>query len=127
MVPAGMHRQCQLGLRNVLVHCGVLRGKEKSRSEAGMKPARWVQSLDRADYRFAPESGLYENSVDLGEAVKAGDLLGQVHSLEQPGREPAQVWAHADGMLVANRGPSIVGQGDCVACVAHDVDPGSLV
>ncbi len=22
-----------------------------------MKPARWVQSLDRADYRFAPESG----------------------------------------------------------------------
>ncbi len=123
MVPAGVHRQCQLGLRNVLVHCGVLHGKEKSRAEVGMKPARWVQSLDRADYRFAPESGLYENCVDLGEAVKAGDLLGQVHSLEQPGREPAQVLAHADGMLVANRGPSIVGQGDCVACVAHDVDP----
>ncbi len=126
MVPAGIHRQCQLGLRNVLVHCGVLRGKERSRAEAGMKPARWVQSLDRADYRFAPESGLYENCVDLGEAVKAGDLLGQVHSLEQPGRDPAQVLAHADGMLVANRGPSIVGQGDCVACVAHDVDPRSL-
>ncbi len=44
--------------------------------------------------------------------MKAGDLLGQVHSLEQPGREPAQVLDHADGMLVANRGPSI-----------HDVDP----
>ena len=126
MVPASVHRQCQVGLRNVLVHCGVLRGKERSRAEAGLKPARWVQSLDRADYRFAPESGLYENCVDLGEAIKAGDLLGQVHSLEQPGREPAQVWAHADGMLVANRGPSIVGQGDCVACVAHDVDPRSL-
>ena len=31
-----------------------------------------------------------------------------------------------DGMLVPNRRPSIVGQGDCVACLAHDVDPRSL-
>ena len=121
-VPATIHRSCQAGLRNVLIHCGVLRGKEKPR----LAPARWVQALDRADYRFAPESGLYENCVELGEAVKQGDLLGQVHSLEQPDRVPVAVVAHADGVLVANRGPSMVGQGDCVACLAHDVDPRAL-
>jgi len=126
MVPASIHRQCQAGLRNVLIHCGVLRGKERSRAESGLGPARWVQSLDREDYRFAPESGMYENCVDLGEAVKKGDMLGQVFSIENPDREPARVWAHADGSLVANRGPSMVGQGDCVACVGHDVDPRTL-
>ena len=125
-VPATIHRLCQTGLRNVLVHCGVLRGREKTRADAGLGPARWVQALDRADYLFAPESGLYENCVELGESVKQGDLLGQVHSLEQPDRDPIPVTAHADGLLVANRGPSIVGQGDCVACLAHDVDPHTL-
>jgi predicted deacylase len=122
MVPASIHRQCQAGLRNVLIHCGVLRGKEQTRAEAGLGPARWVQALDREDYRFAPESGLYENCAELGESVRAGAVLGQVYSIENPDREPAPVIAHVGGVLVANRGPSMVGQGDCVACVAHDLD-----
>jgi len=118
-VLAAIHRLCQKGLRNVLRHCGVLRGDVEPRQ----RPARWVQALDREDYRFAPESGLYENCVELGEDVRKGDLLGQVHFLEQPDRDPIPVVAHSDGVLIANRGPSIVGQGDCVACLAHDTDP----
>ncbi len=121
-VPANIHRLCQTGLGNVLIHCGVMRGEEQPRT----RPARWVQALDRSDYRFAPESGLYENCVELGETVRKGDLLGQVHFLEQPGREPVRVVAHSDGLLMANRGPSMVGQGDCVACVAHDVGNNSF-
>lgn len=118
-VLASVHRLCQRGLRNVLRHCGVLRGAV----EARQRPARWVQALDREDYRFAPESGLYENCVELGENVKRGDVLGQVHFLENPDRAPVPVVAHADGVLIANRAPSLVGQGDCVACLAHDTDP----
>lgn len=121
-VLASVHRLCQSGLRNVLRHCGVLRGDVQVRKQ----PARWVQALDREDYRFAPESGLYENCVELGEDVRKGDILGQVHFLEQPNRAPIPVIAHADGVLVANRAPSIVGQGDCVACLAHDTDPRKL-
>jgi predicted deacylase len=118
-VLASLHRLCQSGLRNVLRHCGVLRGDVQPRQ----RPARWVQALDREDYRFAPESGLYENCVELGEDVRKGDVLGQVHFLEQPDRDPIPVVAHSDGVLISNRGPSIVGQGDCVACLAHDTDP----
>lgn len=121
-VLASIHRLCQSGLRNVLRHCGVLRGHVQQR----VKPARWVQALDREDYKFAPVSGLYENCVELGEDAHAGDVLGQVHSLEDPSRQPVPVLAHSDGVLVANRGPSIVGQGDCVACLAHDTDPRKL-
>ena len=28
--------------------------------------------------------------------------------------------------LLATRAPALVAQGDCVACIAHDVDPGIL-
>lgn len=121
-VLASVHRLCQSGLRNVLRHCGALRGEVEPRK----RPARWVQALDREDYRFAPESGLYENCVELGEDVRKGDLLGQVHFIEQPNRDPIPVVAHSDGVLISNRGPSIVGQGDCVACLAHDTDPRTL-
>jgi predicted deacylase len=85
-----------------------------------------VQALAREDYRFAPESGLYESCVDLGETVAKGDVVGRIHFLERPDRQPVPVVANADGMLIAGRAPSIVKQGDCVACVAHDVDPRKL-
>lgn len=118
VVPASVHRLCQRGLRNVLAHCGVLKGEVERRSA----PVRWVQALDREDYRFAPESGLYESCVDPGDSVSKGQTLGRIHFLERPDREPVAVLAHEAGMLIAGRAPSIVKQGDCVACIAHDVD-----
>jgi len=121
VVPASVHRLCQRGLRNVLVHCGVLQGELETRTA----PVRWVQALDREDYRFAPESGLYESCVDPGDPVSKGQTLGRIHFLERPDREPLAVLAHEAGMLIAGRAPSMVKQGDCVACIAHDVDPWS--
>ena len=46
--------------------------------------------------------------------------------MERPDREPVAVVAASAGVLIATRAPSVVGQGDCVACVAHDVDPRKL-
>ena len=85
-----------------------------------------MRALDWEDYRFAPESGLYENRVPLGELVQAGQEVGAIHSLESPDREPVLVVAHSSGILLATRAPSIVAQGDCVACIAHEVDPRTL-
>jgi predicted deacylase len=121
-VTAAVHRLTQGGLRNVLVQSGVLAGEVVPRP----KPARWVQALSWEDYRFAPESGIYENLVPLGEDVAVGQAVGQVHFLERPDRDPMPVVAASAGMLVATRAPSLVGQGDCVACIAHDVDPRKL-
>jgi len=58
--------------------------------------------------------------------VPAGQAVGQVHFLERPDREPVAVTAATAGVLLASRGPSLVAQGDCVACIAHDVDPAAL-
>lgn len=125
-ISAAVHRLTQDGLRNVLIHLGLLAGEKQTRQSLGLSPTRWVQSLDREDYRFAPESGLYETLVALGAEVKAGQTVGQIHFVERPDREPATVTANAAGVLIATRGPTLVGQGDCVACIAHDVDPAIL-
>ena len=122
-VTAAVHRLTQSGLSNVLRHFGILEGKAVSRADLGLPPTRWVQALDREDYRFCPESGLYENLVPLGENVKRGQPVGQVHFLERPDRDPVTVVANRDGVLIATRAPTIVGQGDCVACIASEVDP----
>jgi predicted deacylase len=122
-IPAKVHRLCQSGLRNTLIHLGVVQGEFQTRATLGLPPTRWVQSLDWQDYRFAPESGLYETLVDLGADVAAGQPVGQIHFVERPDREPVVVVAPTAGVLLATRGPSMMVQGDCVACIAHDVDP----
>src|SRR5262249_12927014 len=64
-VTAQVHRLTQEGLANVLRHFGLLIGEVRSRAGRGLPPTRWVQALDREDYRMAPESGLYETLVPL--------------------------------------------------------------
>ncbi|MBN9517570.1 succinylglutamate desuccinylase/aspartoacylase family protein, partial [bacterium] len=67
-VTAGVHHATQVGLRNVLAQQGVLRGEVIPRP----RPARWVQALAWEDYRFAPETGVYDSLVPLGAVVAAG-------------------------------------------------------
>jgi len=117
VVTAAVHRLTQSGLNNVLRHFRVLRGDVVPRKQ----PVRWVQSVDSEDYRFAPESGMYESLVDLGADVAAGQAVGQIHFVERPDREPVPIIAPSAGVLVTCRGPSMVVQGDSVATIAHDV------
>ncbi len=126
-VSASVHRLTQTGLRNVLVHYGVVAGNKVPRAQSDSTSPRWVQALNRDDYRFAPESGIYENLMDLGADVRAGQTVGLIYFLERPDREPTPVIAHSAGLLIATRGPSVVVQGDCVACIAHDVDRKTLL
>jgi N-alpha-acetyl-L-2,4-diaminobutyrate deacetylase len=126
VVSAAVHKLTQTGLRNVLVHFGLIEGSKVTRAQQNLPPTRWVQALGRDDYRFAPESGIYETLLPLGTEVRAGQPVGLIHFLERPDREPERVVTYTDGVLLATRGPSLVAQGDCVACIAHDVDPAVL-
>ncbi len=125
-VTVAVHKLTQSGLRHVLIHFGSVVGEKQTRAQRGIKPPRWVQALHRDDYRFAPESGLYENIVALGQDVSAGEVVGQIHFIERPDRDPVPVIAPSAGVLIGCRGPSMVTQGDCVACIAHDVPPDLL-
>jgi predicted deacylase len=122
VIPAEVHRLSQDGLRNVLVHLGVLAGEERSRADLGLPPTRWIQSLDQSDYIFADESGLFESCTPLAAEVEAGQLLGRIHFPECPQRAPLEITAPSAGVLIAYRGPTLTTQGDIVACLAHDVE-----
>jgi len=126
VVPAEVHSVCQAGLRNVLVHLGVLAGEQTTRADLSLPPTRWVQALDANDYVFAPESGLFESLVGLGAEVAAGQPIGAIHFLERPDREPVIIEAHSSSIAIAHRGPTLTNQGDIVFCLAHDVGEETL-
>lgn len=120
-IPADVHRLTQGGLRNVLVHIGLLQGRAKTRSSLGLPPVTLVQALHREDYLLAPESGIFEVALDLGARVKKGQTVGFIHHLERPDRTPESVVARTSGYLVTMRAPCLTRQGDCVAVIAQKV------
>lgn len=121
-VPAAIHRIAQSGLRNVLIHAGVLRGREQTRESLGKAPVILTQALNREDYILAPESGVFEIAVDLGAKVKRGQTIGYIHHLERPDRPPEEITAASAGHLITMRAPCLTQQGDCVAVIAQRVD-----
>ena len=120
-VPASVHRIAQSGLRNVLIHVGLIKGTELTREALGKPPAILVQALNREDYILAPESGIFEIGVDLGAPVKTGDIVGAIHHLERPDRAPEVIVARSSGYLITTRVPCLTQQGDCVAVIAKQV------
>ena len=120
-IPASVHRIAQEGLRNVLIHVGLLKGREKTRASLGKPPTILVQALNREDYLLAPESGIFEIAVDLGAKVKRGQTVGFIHHLERPDRAPEQIASPSAGYLITMRAPCLTQQGDCVAVVAKQV------
>jgi N-alpha-acetyl-L-2,4-diaminobutyrate deacetylase len=125
-IPASVHRLAQEGLRNVLVHLGVLRGEVQSRASLGKPPTKLVQALHREDYLLAPESGIFEVAIELGSYLQRGDVVGWMHYLERADRAPEPIISAEEGYLVTMRAPCLTQQGDCVAVVAQPVDASSL-
>lgn len=120
-IPASVHRIAQSGLRNVLIHVGVVKGREKTRASLGKPPAILTQALSREDYLLAPESGVFEIAVDLGAKVKRGQVVGHIHHLERPDRAPENIVTQTTGYLITMRAPCLTRQGDCVAVIAQSV------
>lgn len=116
-IPASVHRIAQSGLKNELIHIGVLKGRLVPRE----KPPILTQALNREDYILAPESGIFEIALDLGTKVKKGQTVGWIHHLERPDRPPEQIVAASSGYLITMRAPCLTQQGDCVAVIAKQV------
>jgi predicted deacylase len=122
-VTAATHRIAREGLANVLRHVGVLRGEVVRRST----PPVIGQATEPENFLFAPESGLWETLVDLGQRVEAGEPVGLIHFLERPDREPAVVRSLCDGIVLKVRAIATTGQGDSVAVVGRAIELEELV
>jgi N-alpha-acetyl-L-2,4-diaminobutyrate deacetylase len=117
-VTAATHRIAQSGLTNVLRHVGVLPGEARTPDRSPVIG----RATEVDNYLLAPESGLWETFVDLGESVSAGEPIGQIHFLERPDRKPAVVEALTDGVVFAVRAIATTAQGDNVAVIARQID-----
>jgi N-alpha-acetyl-L-2,4-diaminobutyrate deacetylase len=121
-VTAATHRVAQSGLANVLRHVGVLKGEVVTRET----PPTIVDATSADNYLLAPESGLWETFVDLGDRVEAGQPVGQIHFLERPEREPAVVVALTGGVVVVVRAIATTAQGDNVVVIGREVTAEAL-
>jgi predicted deacylase len=121
-VNAEIHRLAKSGLTNVLRHVGVLEGKVVRRE----KPPTFLMATELENFVRAPESGLFETLVALGERVEAGQPVGRIHFIERPDREPEVAYAGNEGIVCVVRAVATCEQGDNIVVVAREVDRGEL-
>jgi N-alpha-acetyl-L-2,4-diaminobutyrate deacetylase len=106
------------GIRNVLMHLGVLDGAPRS----GSDPTRPLLELrGTAAYVYAPSEGVLETFHALGAEVCAGEPAGRIHRVWEPAHEPETIAYGCDGILFARRQPGRVNPGNCCLVVASPV------
>jgi hypothetical protein len=111
-------RIVERGIRNVLGHVGCL---ELDRTAEDASPSTRIVEVRGRDYFvLAPDAGLFEPFVELGDIVQAGEPCGQVHFVDDPGRAPVPAYFHASGTVFSKRHFGRVERGDCVAHLATD-------
>jgi len=100
------------GLRNVLIHAGILTGSPEIETSVRL-------DMPSGDcFTFSEHDGLLELHVDLGQPVKKGDLLARIWPIDRTGVPAAEYRAPMDGILAARHFPGRVAVGDCLAVLA---------
>jgi predicted deacylase len=111
-------RIVERGIRRFLVHAGCM---PADALPADALPATRVVEVRNRDYFvLAPDAGLFEPFVELGDVVEAGGPCGQVHFVDDPGRDPAVARFRTSGTVISKRHFGRVERGDCVAHLATD-------
>jgi predicted deacylase len=105
------------GLRNTLVHLGIFAPPP---DHDAAPPTRLMQVPGRDHFVYAPEPGLFEPAVKLGDLVETGQEAGQVHFVDNPARPPVPCHFKAAGMVICKRHFGRVERGDCVFHLAID-------
>ena len=125
-VTAAIHRLAASGLRNVLRHFGAIEGAAVTRAELGLPQQVLLMATELENYLLAPESGLFETLVDLGQRVSVDEPVGRIHFLERPDRPPELILSKTDGIVCVVRAIATTEQGDNVVVVAREADRSEL-
>ena len=109
------------GVRNLLAHFGIIDERPLTREERGLAPTRTMHMPEPGCYLIADHSGLYEPLVDLNQPVGKGDAVGRIHFPERPEREPVVCLAGTSGTLIGRAHKVLVGPGDFLGLIAHEM------
>ncbi|MFN3954025.1 MAG: N(2)-acetyl-L-2,4-diaminobutanoate deacetylase DoeB [Pararhodobacter sp.] len=102
-------RIARRGVRNVLIHAGILQG------ELDLTESIPLDMPGDDCYHFATVEGLVEPLVDLGEQVEKGQALARIWPTDRTGLKPLEVYAQRKGTLIARHFPGLIQTGDCLA------------
>lgn len=106
------------GLRNLLVHLGIL-GQEH-----WVQPPAATRFLDVRGpemYVYAPDNGVFEPLVELGDTVAIGTPAARIHFPETPWLPPIEIAFKAAGIVMCKRIPARTRRGDCLFHLANDL------
>ena len=99
------------GLRNVLIHSGILQG------EMQIGPTINIDMPDDDCFVFSQDDGLYEPMVDLGDTVRKGDVIVRIWPMARTGIPAIEYKAKMSGVLISRHFPGLIKSGDCAAVV----------
>lgn len=103
------------GVRNLLIHAGILRG------DLTHRPSRMMSQDDDGCFHFTNHNGLVDFAVTLGQTVAKGDLIARIWDAHHTGIPPRSFYALMDGVLIARHHPGLVQSGDCLAVLATEI------
>lgn len=106
------------GVRNFLIHFGLLQGKVEMPAE----PQVYLDMPDASCYVQSEHSGLLELTLALGDRVEKDQVIARVYDMTRSGAAPVEYHAGRDGILAARRFPALVNMGDTIAVIADVVD-----
>ncbi len=115
--PAGL-AIAERGVRNVLVHLGIL---PKSDWVEPPSPTRFLDVRGQDYYVYAPENGVFEPLVQLGDMVSIGTPAARIHFTETPWLPPVEITFKAAGLVMCQRIPARTKRGDCLFHLASDL------
>lgn len=111
----------EAGLCRLLVQQGIL----KVAVPSAPVTTRFMEVCGPDYFVYAPEDGLFEPLVQLGETVAGGQTAGRLHFQGSPLREPETVSFEADGLVACRRVPAVVRHGDCLFHLLSDISDGA--
>jgi predicted deacylase len=105
-------RVAERGLDNVLKWMGMIEGKPDT-----APGTRHMEVRNQKGYVFAPSEGLFEPLHLPGAPVRAGQLAGYLHFVEEWARPPLPIEFRSDGFVWMAPGSGRVRNGDVVGVV----------
>ena len=72
-------------------------------------------------YVYAPENGVFEPLVELGDTVSIGTPAARIHFTETPWLPPVEINFRAAGIVMCKRIPARTKRGDCLFHLASDL------
>lgn len=99
------------GVDNLLKHAGILSG------EMEVQPTVNLDTSGDGCFITCESRGLLEMCVDLGDAVREGDVIARVHNVYRTGGTPDEYRAQTSGILAGRHFPGLVDMGDSLGVI----------